>query len=83
MVTKSTKKAIFIATLNNQDVAFKTNKTHIIELERYIRNAVSAYSRELPPQTLKDYVIEEISNLGGTNIEIIENVKMCDIVVVA
>ena len=81
MVKKSKTKGLFIAVINNERIAFRTNKKQLKALEFYVSNAIESYQRELPPQSIKDYVIEEIENLGGPDIEILEDIKTYDVIV--
>ena len=81
MVKKSITKGLFIAILNNEKIAFRTHKKKLQALEYYVRNAVTSYHREAPPQSLKDYVLEEIENLGGTDIEILEDIEIYNVTV--
>ena len=81
MVKKSKTKGLFIAVINNEQIAFRTNKKQLKALEFYVSNVIESYQRELPPQSIKDYVIEEIENLGGPDIEILEDIKTYDVIV--
>ena len=81
MVKKSTSKAMFVAILNNDKVAFRIAKTHVKLLELYVRDLVREYGQIVPPLTLKDYVVEMVSEIKNKDIEVIENVELCDITV--
>ena len=75
MVTKATEKAIVIAILNDEQVAFRTRKSYASALEGYIEDMVIEYRQNPTPQSLKDFIIECVSYLEDEHIEIIEKIR--------
>ena len=50
MVTKATEKAIVVAILNDEQVAFRTRKSYASALEGYIEDMVIEYRHNPTPQ---------------------------------
>jgi len=75
MDTKAEEKAVVVAILNDEQVAFITRKSYASALEGYIEDMVIEYRDNPPPQSLKDFIIECVSCLEDEHIEVIGKIK--------
>ena len=71
MLRKSKHKVILVADLDGEQVIFLVRKKYRTALACYIDDMVNEYYDEMPPQKLKDFIIDCIIHLEGEWVEIL------------
>ena len=80
MLRKSKHKTVLVANLNGEQVVFLVRKKYKTALKCYIDDMVNEYLDIIPPQSLKDFIIDSIIKMQGEWIEILAGVDVYDAV---
>ena len=65
MLRKSKHKTVLVANLNGEQVVFLVRKKYKTALKCYIDDMVNEYLDIIPPQSLKDFIIDSIIKMQG------------------
>ena len=71
MLRKSKHHTVLVANLNGEQVVFLVRKKYKTALKCYIDDMVNEYLDIIPPQSLKDFIIDQVIKLEGEWVEIL------------
>ena len=80
MLRKSKHKTVLVANLNGEQVVFLVRKKYKTALKCYIDDMVNEYLDIIPPQSLKEFIIDCIIKMQGEWIEILAGIDVYDAV---